>query len=175
MSHSHEDERFSDDLQHVADVLRDGRPTLDPLALDRVKLRAMSGARRSSSSQPKGFLRQRLAALLTAGLLVLGTGGTLALAGGGGGGGASASFHQYKPPCVHGKGRHVLNECPGEKVEKGGHGGKGGKGGKGHGGKGKGSKGHGGKGKGKGSKGKGSKGGKTRHGNKPKHGRKTGH
>src|ERR1700691_5495127 len=51
MSHSHEDEHLPDDLQYVADALREERPTLDPLALDRVKLRAMSAGRRSSSSR----------------------------------------------------------------------------------------------------------------------------
>jgi hypothetical protein len=136
MSHSHEDKRFphdnprderlsdahshgdfsSDDLRHVADALRDGRPRLDPLSLDRVKLRAMSAARRSGSAKPRGAAGQRLATLLTLGLLVLGTGGTLALAGGDGGSG-SAAFDQYKPPCVHGKGAGVPNECPGEKPE----------------------------------------------------------
>jgi hypothetical protein len=117
MSHSHDDERFSDDLKHVADALRDGRPQLDPLSLDRVKLRAMSAARSSGSSQPRGLARQHLATLLTLGLLVLGTGGSLALAGGDGGVGGSAAFDQYKPPCVHGKGAGVPNECPGEKPE----------------------------------------------------------
>lgn len=205
MSHSHEDKRFPDDLEDVADALRDARPTLDPLALDRVKLRAMSAAKRPSSAHPKGILRQRLAALLTVGLLVLGTGGTLALAGGGGAG-RSASFDQYKPPpcvhgkgaglpnecpgekpeppCVHGKGRHLPNECPGEKPEqgKGPHGGKGkGQGGKGHGGKGKGPQGkgkgsHGGKGKGQGGKGKGNKGAHGgKHGHKSGHGGKSAH
>jgi hypothetical protein len=172
MSHSHEDERFSDDLQHVADVLRDGRPTLDPLALDRVKLRAMSAASRPGASQHKGsFVKQRLTTLITVGFLILGTGGTLALAGVGGGSGAgSASFNQYKPPCVHGKGLGVPNECPGEKAEKPvkpkkvAKGGKAGK-------KGKNDKsGHGGKNGGH--AGKGSHGGKANHGSKANHGGK---
>lgn len=126
MNHPHDDQHFSDELRHVADVLREGRPTLDPLALDRVKLRAMSAARRSSSSRPKGFLmKQRLTTLIAAGLLTLGTGGTLALAGGGdgGGGGGSASFHQYKPPCDKGKGKGGDHECHGHEGEEGGKGG----------------------------------------------------
>lgn len=104
MSHTSKEERFSDDLQEVADVLRDRRPTLDPLGLDRVKLRAMSGARRASSSRDKGFfMRSRLTTILVAAFLTLGTGGAIALAGGDGGGnsGHSASFSQYK-------------ECPGK-------------------------------------------------------------
>src|SRR4029077_9283366 len=114
MSHS-DDDIFTDDLQQVADVLRDGRPTLDPLALDRVKLRAMSGARRSTTPRHKGlFMRSRLMTLVTAVFLILGTGGAMALAGGGhfggfdgfggfgGGDGGSASYHQYRPPCPPG-------------------------------------------------------------------------
>jgi hypothetical protein len=106
MSHSHKEECFSDDLQEVADVLRDQRPALTPLELDRVKLRAMSGARRSTSSPQKGFfMRSRMTMLLTAGLLALGSGGALALTGGfGGQAGGSASFSQYRN-CEHGKGK----------------------------------------------------------------------
>lgn len=121
MSHSHKDEHLTDDLRHVADVLRDGRPSLDPLALDRVKLRAMQAARRSTS-RPKGsFMKQRLTTLFAAGFLVLGMGGTLALAGGGDGkdGGGSASYHQYRPECPAGyvlTGRHCTPipppKCP---------------------------------------------------------------
>jgi hypothetical protein len=152
MSHSNEDPRFSDDLQHVADVLRDGRPTLDPLALDRVKLRAMNAAQRSTSTNKGSHMKQRLTTLIAAGLLTLGTGGTLALAGGGGG---SASFHQYKPPCDHGKGRGGDHECHGHEGE-GGQGG-GDKGGQGGGDKG--GQGGGGKGGGQGGGDKGGQGG----------------
>jgi hypothetical protein len=117
MSHSHEDEHLPDDLRHVADALRDGRPKLDPLALDRVKLRAMQATRRSTS-RPKGsFMKQRLTTLFAAGFLVLGMGGTLALAGGGDGkdGGGSASYHQYRPECPSGyvlAGRHCIPVPP---------------------------------------------------------------
>jgi len=125
MSHSHSDEHFSEDLQKVADVLRNGRATLDPLALDRVKLRAMSGARRSTSPRDKGsFMRSRITALVTVGFLTLGTGGALALAGGDGGSlGGSASFHQYRPPCEHGKGHGGDHECHGHEGEHGDGGG----------------------------------------------------
>jgi hypothetical protein len=85
-------------------VLRDVRPRLDPLAVDRVKLRAMSGMRRSTSSRAKGFfMRTHLTTLLTIAFLSLGTAGALAVVGGadlglGGHGGKSASFNQYRPP-----------------------------------------------------------------------------
>src|SRR5271155_2194249 len=83
MSPSNGEERFTDDLQQVAEVLRDQRATLDPLAFDAVKLRAMSRARRSTSSGQKGFfMRSRLATVLTIAFLSLGTGGALALSGG---------------------------------------------------------------------------------------------
>lgn len=119
MSHSHKDELFPDDLQRVADLLGDGRPTLEQLALDRVKPPAMSEALEPPSTPEKGsFTRSRIATLFTVGFLMLGTGGTLALAGadGMGNSAASASFNQYRPPCVQGKGLGVPNECPGEKV-----------------------------------------------------------
>ncbi len=143
MSHSHKEEPFSDDLQRVADVLRDGRPTLDPLTLDRVKLRAMSGAQRSTPQHKGSFMRSRMTALVTAGFLTLGTGGALALSGGGDGGGSggSASFHQYRPPCEHGEGRGRDHECHGHEGEHGG-----GQGGGDHGGGGGGDHGHGGQG-----------------------------
>jgi hypothetical protein len=103
MRHSHMEERFADDLQQVAEVLRDRRVTLDPLALDAIKLRVTSRARRTTSSRQKGFfMRSRLTTVLTIAFLSLGTGGALAVAGGvnfglAGGGGLSASFNQYRP------------------------------------------------------------------------------
>jgi hypothetical protein len=104
MSHlpKNDEERLADDLQEVARMLRDRRPKLDPLALDAVKLRAMSGARRTTSQRHKGSLmRSRLTAFATAGFLATSTGAALALSGGGGGAGpagGSASRHQYRPP-----------------------------------------------------------------------------
>jgi hypothetical protein len=95
------DDRMPDDLQEVADMLHHGRPRLDPLTFDRVKLRAMSGMRQSTSQRHKGsFMRSRLTTFVTAAFLAVGTGGALALSGGGGVGpaGGSASRHQYRPP-----------------------------------------------------------------------------
>jgi hypothetical protein len=131
MSNSHREDRFTDDLQEVAELLRDRRPELDPLALDRVKLRAMSAARRSSSLKDRGFfMRSRLTTLLAAAFLTLGTGGALALAGGGGSGhndGGSASFSQYRT-CDHGKGQGRDHECHGHEGEEQGKGDEHGKG-----------------------------------------------
>ena len=119
MSPSEDHERFSEDLQEVADVLREQRPELEPLELDRIKLRAMSGARPSTSSQRKGFaMRSRLVAFLTVGALAL-SGGT-AMAGffnwGDGFSGFfdqhdDASHHQYKPPCKPGWGYGDDHHC----------------------------------------------------------------
>lgn len=125
MSNRHREERFTDDLQEVAELLHDQRPELDPLALDRVKLRAMSAARRTSSMRDRGFfMRSRLTTLLAAAFLTLGTGGALALAGGGGSGhhdGGSASFSQYRT-CEHGNGNGGNNECHGHAGEEHGKG-----------------------------------------------------
>ena len=112
MSHSHDQDRFSAELEKVADALRDGRPKLDPLTLDGIKVRAMAAARRSDTSRQKGTaMKQRLTTVLAAAFLVLGTGGTFALAGGGDGqgSGGSASYHQYRPECPPGyvlQGKH---------------------------------------------------------------------
>jgi hypothetical protein len=161
MSPAHGPEPVPDDLRGVADALRDRRPTLDPLALDRVKLRAMSGARRSSSARGRGFfMRSRLSTVLAVGFLILGTGGALAVAGGGNGGkkgGGNASFHQYRPRCERGKNHRGDRDCHGKPPEhkKGGK-----KHGSGYGGDGKGGKGGVVKG---GLVGKSSKGGKGGH------------
>ncbi len=91
----------------MAEALRERRPELEPLELDRIKLRAMSGARRSSSSQKGGFsMRSRLVAILTVGMLALGTGSAVAVFSGsdgglsGSSGNGSAGWWEYKkPPC----------------------------------------------------------------------------
>jgi hypothetical protein len=120
MGRPHDEERFPYALQGVADALRDERPALTPLDLDRVKLRAMSRARRSASSRAKGsFKRSRMATLLTVGFLMLGTGGTVALAGGhpfglgGGNENGSASDVQYRPGCGKGDENHIHTGPPG--------------------------------------------------------------
>ncbi len=97
MSPQHDEERFSDELQEVADVLRDRRPALEPLELDAVKLRATSGAGGSTSPRKRSFMRSRLTTLLTVGFLAVGTGGAFALYGGGHSSNVdSASHFQYR-------------------------------------------------------------------------------
>jgi hypothetical protein len=108
MHNSHPEERLPDELRAVADALRDQRPALEPLALDRIKLRAMSATRRSRSSQRKGrLMRTRLATMLTIGFVFLGSSAALAWVGGEnfglvGGSGGSAGFAQYHE-CPHGE------------------------------------------------------------------------
>ena len=96
MHSSHPEERLPDELRALADALRDQRPALEPLALDRIKLRAMSAARRSRSSQRKGrLMRTRLVTMLTVAFLILGSGAALAWATGLTTSTGSASFSQY--------------------------------------------------------------------------------
>jgi hypothetical protein len=113
MSYPHKKEKpLSDDLQQIADLLRDRRPTLEPqspqtldsLAVQRVRRRVMSSAGRPSSRHVRAFMKPRLTTLLTAGFLTLGTGETLALAGGNGDSSdrSSASFNQYRTECPAG-------------------------------------------------------------------------
>jgi hypothetical protein len=130
MSRSHRDQRLDDDLQEVADTLRDRRPTLDPLALDAIKVRAISRARRSSYSRQKGFfMRSRLTTILTIAFLSLSTGGALAWVGGedfglGSHDGGSASCTQYRPGNGFGDKNHCHTGPPGQEG-KGGSGGPG--------------------------------------------------
>jgi len=113
MSYPHKKEKpLSDDLQQIADLLRDRRPTLeqqspetlDSLAVQRVRRRVMSTADRRASRHVRSFMKPRLTTLLTAGFLTLGTGETLALAGGNGDSNdpSSASFNQYRTECPAG-------------------------------------------------------------------------
>jgi hypothetical protein len=139
MSSSDRDERFADDLQEVADALRDRRPALDPLTLDRIKLRAMSSTRRSASSRQKGFfMRSRLTTLLTIAFFSVGTGGALAVVSGedfglGGPSGGSASCTQYRPGNGFGDKNHCHTGPPGQEGKDPGHAGDRGKSGEEHG------------------------------------------
>jgi hypothetical protein len=121
MKRAHDEHRLPDDVREVADMLGDRRPALDPLTLDRVKLRAMSAASRSTSTRDRGsFMKSRLTTLIAAAFLALSTGGAFALAGGGGSGGkdggGSASFSQYR--CEHSKG-HAEGCEEGKEKDKG--------------------------------------------------------
>jgi hypothetical protein len=126
MSNSHKEERMVEDLSEVADMLRDQRPTLDPLALDALKLRAMGRARGTASSQAKGFfMRSRLTTLLTIAFLGVGTGGAVAFVGGtdfGLSSGGSASCEQYRPGNGYGDKNHCHTGPPGQTGEHPGNG-----------------------------------------------------
>lgn len=122
MSRSHEEERLPEELRDVARLLREQRPALDPLSLDRIKLRAMRAGRPGSSRQGRFSMRSRLTTLIAAGLLTVGAGGAFALDGGvgGHGHGGSASFSQYCEHGVQGSGHNM--ECHGHEGEEHGKG-----------------------------------------------------
>src|SRR5690349_19053244 len=103
MSNSDSDPGLPSELQSLADALHDRRPQLDPLALDRIKLRAIGRARRAAPTKKKGLpMRSRLTTVLTVVFLSLGTGGALAVVSGhdlglGSSPSGSASCEQYRP------------------------------------------------------------------------------
>ena len=104
MSRSHDEERFPYALQGIAEALRHERPALTPIALDRLKLKAMNRARRSAPPRDeRHFIRSGLMTLLTVGFLILGTCGALAALGGDdlsleGDHAGSAASEQFRPP-----------------------------------------------------------------------------
>ncbi len=84
MSHS-DNERLPPELQDIARELRAQRPEASPLDLDRMKRQAMVQASRGTGHRPpKGmFMKSRgaLTTVLVMGMLVFGTGATLAATG----------------------------------------------------------------------------------------------
>jgi hypothetical protein len=82
-----------DELDGVAQRLRDERPTASPLELDQIKRTAMSRAKVSNGGRAFGTRRLAVAGL-TVGLMAAGTGGVIA-AGGGNGVKANASTAEY--------------------------------------------------------------------------------
>lgn len=70
--------RFPDDLQDVADLLRDSRPEATALELDGIKRQAITRVRKGRSSMKSRFA---IMAMLVSGLLVSGTGAGLAVSG----------------------------------------------------------------------------------------------
>jgi len=74
-----------DDLREVAHRVRAQRVEATPLELDRIKRRALHQASRNPITKEGPFMRKRIAQLITVALLVLGVGGTFAIAGNGGG------------------------------------------------------------------------------------------
>jgi hypothetical protein len=92
-----------DELEGVAQRLRDERPQASPLDLDRIKTTAMSRAK-AGSRRGRAGARRLAVASLTVGLLAAGTGGVLAgqnggKGGKGGKGGGNAANAQYGGGC----------------------------------------------------------------------------
>jgi hypothetical protein len=75
------DERMPDELHELETRLRDERPRMDSLELDRIKLRAMSAGR---STQKGPLMKSRLAitTMLVLGIFMSTTGAGLAITGG---------------------------------------------------------------------------------------------
>jgi hypothetical protein len=98
----HNDDRTPDELLHMAERLRRNRPQATALELDQMKQRVrtrMSAASATGARSRKGTpMKSRIAmtALLVCGMLMSGTGATLALSGNSGSG--SAAEAQYPPP-----------------------------------------------------------------------------
>src|SRR5438270_8158991 len=118
MQEPHES-HLPEDLNEVARWLRAGRRQATALELDRLKLRAMHQA--TDTPRKRGqFMKSRLATLLTMGLLVLGAGGTFAIAkhdeGNGGNDHPSAGKVQY---CDENEGENERGSDEGCKPGKG--------------------------------------------------------
>lgn len=96
------DDAHMDELEGVAQRLRDERPQASPLDLDRIKTTAMARAK-SATRGGKAGARRLAVAGLTVGLLVATTGGVLAGEShgkkGGGNGGGNAANAQYGGEC----------------------------------------------------------------------------
>jgi hypothetical protein len=89
-----------EELEGVAQRLRNERPEASPLQLDQIKMSAMSRAKAGTRRRSAGARRLATAGL-TIGLLAAGTGGVIAGGDGGhhGGGSTSASATQYGTEC----------------------------------------------------------------------------
>jgi len=96
------DDAHMDELEGVAQRLRDERPQASPLDLDRIKTTAMARAKSGAKGGRAGARRLAVAGL-TVGLLVATTGGVLAGEGGHGkdkgSGGGNAANAQYGGEC----------------------------------------------------------------------------
>jgi hypothetical protein len=92
-----------DELEGVAQRLRDERPQANPLDLDRIKTTAMARAKAGSARSGRAGTRRLAVAGLTVGLLVATTGGVLAGEGGHGkskgSSGGNAANAQYGGEC----------------------------------------------------------------------------
>ena len=94
---SQRDDDWSAEDEDVVRRLRDGKPRISGLELDRIKTTVMARVRPSTSR--RGVPRSRfVVALLTLGLMIAGTAGTLAASHGGTAAGATgAAKSQYHP------------------------------------------------------------------------------
>lgn len=90
-----EHERFEKDFEDVVQRLIADRPRMEPVDLDRIKLRAL-GRGTSHSFVPGPVRRRLLAPIMTMGLMGGGTGAVLAATDGG----VSAAAKAPKPQCV---------------------------------------------------------------------------
>jgi hypothetical protein len=90
----------TEELEGVAQRLRNERPEASPLQLDQIKTSAMSRAK-AGTSRHKAGARRLATAGLTIGLLAAGTGGVIAGESGGhhGGSGGNAASTQYGGEC----------------------------------------------------------------------------
>jgi hypothetical protein len=92
-----------DELEGVAQRLRDERPQASPLDLDRIKTTAMARAKSGTARRGRAGARRLAVASLTVGLLAATTGGVLAGQSGGhkkgGNGGGNAASAQYGGEC----------------------------------------------------------------------------
>jgi hypothetical protein len=118
MPHKHDAHR--DELEGVAQRLRDERPQANPLDLDRIKTTAM--ARAKAGTRRGGAGARRLAvASLTVGLLAATTGGVLAGESGhkgkGGAGGGNAANAQYGGECNISNGSGNIGDNNGQDSE----------------------------------------------------------
>ena len=109
-----EDDRLPEELRDVAQRLRAERAELDPLGMDDVKRRVLTRAR--GEQQGGGYMKSRLATLVTVMALLGGTGGALAVADSGSGdhGQGSAAKGEYWPGkgCGDFKHNHDRDGCP---------------------------------------------------------------
>jgi hypothetical protein len=88
-----------DELEGVAQRLRDERPTASPLDLDRIKTTAMSRARSAGTRRGRAGARRLAVAGLTVGLLAAGTGSVFAWSSGTKGSKGNAANAQYGGEC----------------------------------------------------------------------------
>ncbi|HXC45205.1 MAG TPA: hypothetical protein VNU24_01260 [Solirubrobacteraceae bacterium] len=88
-----------DELEGVAQRLRDERPTASPLDLDRIKTSAMSRARSAGTRRGRAGARRLAVVSLTVGLLAAGTGSVFAWSHGDKGSKGNAANAQYGGEC----------------------------------------------------------------------------